>query len=38
MFMARLLKALDKELDTEMTIQCDNQQTVGLLTKENAVP
>jgi hypothetical protein len=37
MFMARLLKALDKELDTAMTIQCDNQQTVGLLTKDNAV-
>jgi hypothetical protein len=31
------LKALDKQLDTAMTIQCDNQQTVGLLTKENAV-
>lgn len=37
MFMARLLKALDKQLEAAMTIQCDNQQTVGLLTKENAV-
>ena len=37
MFMARLLKALDKKLDSAMTIQCDNQQTVGLLTKENTV-
>jgi hypothetical protein len=30
-------KALDKELDTAMAIQCDNQQTVGLLNKESAV-
>lgn len=37
MFMARILKMLDEELDRPLVIQCDNLQTVRLLTKNDAV-
>jgi hypothetical protein len=36
-FISRLLKSLDQRLDQKPQIQCDNSQTVKLLTEENAV-
>jgi len=35
-FLSRLLKALTLRLDEPLTIQCDNKQTLRLLTEESA--